>query len=366
MSVDFDSAFMARALELARNGLYTTAPNPRVGCVIVNDGVIIAEGWHQWAGQAHAEIDALSKLATIESARGATVYVTLEPCSHQGRTGPCCDALIAAGVGRVVAAMQDPNPLVGGDGLKRLRDAGIEVVCGVLEHDAKRLNRGFISRMQRHRPFVRSKLAMSLDGRTALASGESRWITSEQSRADVQRGRAASSAIVTGIDTVLADDPALNVRIDAEVKQPLRVVLDSTLRMPIQARMLSLPGETWVLTCCDDRIKWQPLLDAGCKIEYIEPREGRVDLVNALHRLAERQINDVWVEAGARLNGALLDLDIVDEWLIYAAPCVLGDQARGLFSLPMLQTMAERKPLHFEDVRRVGPDIRLTLTPCRR
>ncbi|MBS3963714.1 MAG: bifunctional diaminohydroxyphosphoribosylaminopyrimidine deaminase/5-amino-6-(5-phosphoribosylamino)uracil reductase RibD [Methylomonas sp.] len=360
--IDHDSVFMARALQLARQGLYTTAPNPRVGCVLVKDGDTIAEGWHRWAGQAHAEIDALSRLDRIEDARGATVYVTLEPCSHQGRTAPCCDALIAAGVTRVVVAMQDPNPLVVGKGLKRLQAAGIEVVCGVLEAESRRLNRGFISRMVRHKPFVCSKLAMSLDGRTALASGESRWITSPQARTDVQQGRAESDAILTGIDTVLADDPSLNVRIESEVKQPVRIVLDSNLRMPPQARMLTLPGETWVVTACYDKTQWQPLLDAGCHIEYIEPHQGRVDLAKVMRLLADRQINNVWVEAGARLNGALLAADQVDEWRIYLAPCVLGDQALGAFALPALQSMAQCKRLRFTDVRHLGPDLRLTLT----
>jgi diaminohydroxyphosphoribosylaminopyrimidine deaminase/5-amino-6-(5-phosphoribosylamino)uracil reductase len=354
-----DFGFMLRALELARNGFYTTDPNPRVGCVIVKDGLIIAEGWHAQAGQAHAEVDALSKLASPEQPRGATAYVTLEPCSHHGRTGPCCDALIAAGVGRVVVAMQDPNPLVAGNGLRKLREAGVEVVCGVLEADANQLNRGFIKRMQTGLPFIISKLAMSLDGRTALANGQSQWITSPQSRQDVQRFRAESSAILTGIDTVLADDPSLNARVDFAAKQPFRVVLDSQLRMPVTAKMLQIPGETWLITANADPDKQQPLLDAGCKIFQQNGVDGRIDLEQVFKLLAAQQINQVWVEAGATLNGSLLSSGLVDEWLIYMAPCVLGDQGRGLFHLPTLQAMRDKILLQLTDARQIGPDLRL-------
>ena len=357
-----DAGFMARALQLARNGLYTTDPNPRVGCVLVKDGEIIAEGWHVQAGQAHAEVDALAKLVEPGRARGATAYVTLEPCSHHGRTGPCCEALIQAGIGRVVVAMQDPNPLVAGNGLKKMRAAGIEASCGLLQTDAEQLNHGFIKRMVSGLPYVRSKLAMSLDGRTALANGESQWITSPQARQDVQVFRAESSAIVTGIDTVLADDPSLNARVDFTVKQPVRVVLDSNLRMPLNAKMLQLPGETWVITCSDDSAKQSRLRDLGCKIWQVASRTGRVDLREAFKLLAQQQINTVWIEAGAALNGALLETDLVDEWLMYLAPCALGDQARGLFQFPELQSMAAKKPFKFNAVRQVGPDLRLTLS----
>lgn len=353
---------MARALQLARNGFYTTDPNPRVGCLLVKDGQILAEGWHAQAGQAHAEVDALAKLANRTWVRGATAYVTLEPCSHHGRTGPCCEALIEAGISRVVVAMQDPNPLVAGKGLRKMRDAGIEVSCGLLQADAEQLNRGFIKRMLSGLPFVRSKLAMSLDGRIALANGESQWITSDQARRDVQNFRAESSAIVTGIDTVLADDPSLNARVDFALKQPARVVLDSNLRMPLDAKMLQLPGETWLITCHDDPAKQSRLQDAGCKVWRVDSQMGRVDLTQAFRLLAQQQINTVWVEAGAVLNGALLDTDLVDEWLLYVAPCALGDQARGLFQFPALQAMADKKPFKFNAVRQVGPDLRLTLS----
>lgn len=356
-----DLGFMRRALGLARNGWYTTDPNPRVGCVLVKDDLIIAEGWHAQAGQAHAEVDALSKLAFPNLARGATAYVTLEPCSHHGRTGPCCEALIAAGICRVVVGMQDPNPLVAGNGLKKLREAGIEVVCGVLEADAAQLNRGFIQRMQTGLPFVISKLAMSLDGRTALANGQSQWITSPQSRQDVQRYRAESSAILTGIETVLADDPSLNARVDFAAKQPVRVVLDTQLRMPVTAKLLQMPGETWVMTANSDAAKQQPLSDAGCKIFQVAAVNGRIDLEKAFKLLAAQQINQVWVEAGATLNGSLLASGLVDEWLIYMAPCVLGDQGRGLFSLPAaLENMQDKINLQLFDVRQIGPEVRLS------
>ncbi len=356
--VAVDAAFMAKAVKLAENGIYTTDPNPHVGCVLVRDGEMIAEGWTQRAGFAHAEVDALNK---VHDVRGATAYVTLEPCSHQGKTGPCCEALIAAGIARAVVAMQDPNPLVSGRGLQKMREAGIEVVCGVLQQEAAKLNRGFFKRMLQGLPLIRSKLAMSLDGRTAMASGESQWITSPQARQDVQNYRAASSAILTGIDTLIYDDPRLNARVEFDLVQPVKVVLDSQLRMPMKAKMLQNPVETWVITCSEDASKQQQLRDAGCQVFQVEADKGRVALPQAFKLLAELQINTVWVEAGATLNGALLDSNLVDEWLIYMAPCVLGDDGRGLFHLPALQTMADKKSLQLLDVRQIGPDIRLTL-----
>ena len=303
MTASEDAAFMARAIKLARKGMYTTDPNPYVGCVLVKNGAIIAEGWTQRAGFAHAEIDALGK---THEANGATAYVTLEPCSHYGRTGPCCEALIEAGIKRVVVAMQDPNPLVSGRGLQKLRQAGIEVEADVLRQEAERLNRGFFKRMNLGLPWICSKLAASLDGRTALASGESKWITSPQSRLDVQRYRAESSAIVTGIDTVLADDPQMDARVDFDHVPPVKVVLDSRLRMPRTAKILQ-SGETWIVTSSGDGQKRQELQDLGCKIWQVEAgADGRVGLLPAFKLLAEQQINTVWVEAGATLNGALL------------------------------------------------------------
>ncbi len=353
-----DTVYMARALQLAKKGLYTTKPNPCVGCVLVRDDVIIGEGWHVKAGLPHAEVEAL---ATVSDAKGATAYVTLEPCSHYGKTPPCCDALINSGISRVVAAMQDPNPLVSGRGLDKLKQAGLEVVVGVLEDDAHTLNRGFIKRMTQNRPFVRSKLAMSLDGRTALASGESQWITSTHARADVHRLRAESSAILTGINTVLADDPALNARVNFDVVQPVRVVLDTHLQMPPTAQMATLPGRSLILTCSDDVAKQQRLQHAGFEVYQRAEKNGCLDLDDVMRFLATQQINEILVEAGAVLNGALLAENLIDELIVYIAPSVLGDQGRGLFHLPNILTMADKKALKLLDVRQIGGDLRLTL-----
>ena len=360
MSSVRDAFYMAQAISLAKKGRYTTDPNPRVGCVLVRDGEVIGQGWHVKAGQGHAEVEALKN---VPDAKGATAYVTLEPCSHQGRTPPCCDALIKAGVSRVVAAMQDPNPQVSGSGLEKLKAAGIEVICGVLQEDALALNRGFIKRMTDSRPFVRSKLAMSLDGRTAMASGESKWITSNEARADVHRLRAESSAILTGINTVLADDPALNARVDGDVLQPVRVVLDTHLNMPVTAQMAKLPGRSLILTCAQDEQKQGALQQAGFEVYQLPCENGRLDLQAVMDFLGQQQINELLVEAGSVLNGALLDEDWVDEYVIYMAPCILGDQGRGLFNLPGLQQMADKKQLKLRDVRQVGQDLKLTYTP---
>ena len=357
MSLAVDEVYMAQALKLAEKGCYTTDPNPRVGCVLVRDGLVIAEGWHNEAGHAHAEVDALSKLG---DATDSTAYVTLEPCSHTGRTGPCCEALISAGVQRVVIAMQDPNPLVAGQGIKTMQDAGLIIECGVLQQQAEVLNKGFIKRMTSGLPFVVSKLAMSLDGRTAMASGESKWITSAQARQDVQKLRAGSSAILTGINTVLADDPSMNVRLDEAVTQPVRVVLDSRLQMPVTAKMLSLQGQTWVLTSSQDESKKIKLEAVGCQVFQVKAFQDQLDLLAVMTFLAEQQINTVLVEAGAVLNGALLERNLVDEWLVYMAPCILGDKGRGLFNLPSMNTMADKKQLKLSSFRQVGPDLRLT------
>jgi len=350
---------MSRAIQLAKRGRYTTDPNPRVGCVLVRDDVVIGEGWHVKAGLGHAEVEALKK---VRDAQGATVYVTLEPCSHHGKTPPCCDALIKAGVSRVVAAMQDPNPQVSGRGLEKLKAAGIEVSCGVLQEDAITLNRGFIKRMTENLPFVRSKLAMSLDGRTAMASGESKWITSAEARADVHRLRAESSAILTGINTVLADDPALNARVDWDVVQPVRVVLDSELKMPVNVQMAKLPGRSLILTCSQDDRRQHTLQEAGFEVYKLADKKGRLDLHAVMNFLAQQQINELLVEAGSVLNGALLAEGLVDEWVVYMAPCILGDQGRGLFTVPGLQNMADKKSLTVRDFRQIGPDLKLTLT----
>ncbi len=352
---------MARAIQLARRGRYTTDPNPCVGCLIVRDGEVVGEGWHVEAGGPHAEIHALRQAG--ERARGAVVYVTLEPCSHRGRTPPCAQALVKARVGRVVVAMRDPFPQVAGQGLAQLQAAGIEVACGLMSGEAEALNRGFLRRQRRGRPYVRCKVAMSLDGRTAMASGESKWITSPEARLDVQRLRAGSSAIVTGIGTVLADDPQLNVRLDEAVRQPVRVVLDSQLRLPPDAKMLAAGGEVWVVTEKGHCGQQERLRRAGAQIITLPPRRGNrpgLDLEALLEALAERAINEVLLEAGPTLSGAMVAAGLVDELVIYMAPHLMGSEARGLFHLPGLTTMAQRIALDILDIRSVGRDIRIT------
>ena len=364
-----DHACMAEAIRLAARGVYSTHPNPNVGCVVVRDGEVVGRGWHRRAGGPHAEVFALREAG--DKARGADVYVSLEPCSHQGRTPPCAEALVEAGVRRVVVAMQDPNPLVAGQGLARLHAAGIEVESGLLEPQARALNPGFIARMQRGRPWLRLKLAASLDGRTAMASGESKWISGDAARRDVQRLRARSSAIVTGIGTVLADDPSMNVRLTADqlngetpVRQPLRVVLDSRLRMSAQARMLTLPGETLLLTGVTDSSRWQDLQQAGAEVAAVELEQGRPQPDAVLRLLAQRDINEVLLECGPTLAGAFMRAGLVDELVLYMAPHLMGDSARGLFHLPGLERMQDRIALEWQDVRQVGDTLRITARPA--
>jgi len=352
-----DARFMARALRLAERGCYTTDPNPRVGCVVVRDGTVVGEGWHERAGEPHAEIHALR--AAGDASRGATGYLTLEPCSHQGRTPPCSEALIAAGIGRLVVAMKDPNPRVNGRGLKALTDRGIVVETGFMEASARALNPGFVSRMIRGRPRVRVKLAASLDGRTARAGGESRWITGEPARADVQRLRAQSSAVLTGAGTVLADDPSLNVRAFDIGRQPLRVVVDSQLRTPPAAKMLSLPGKTLVVHAGAGDGRAEALTAAGAEVLALPGADGKVDLKVLLHELGRREINDLLVEAGATLGGALLAEGLVDEVICYVAPHIMGSAERAMFALPPLTAMADRKRFAITDVRTVGEDLRI-------
>ena len=351
-----DSQWMARALQLAQRGLLTATPNPRVGCVLVKNGKNIGEGWHVRAGEPHAEVHALR--AAGAAAQGATAYVTLEPCSHHGRTPPCAEALIEAGVARVVCAMQDPNPRVAGQGFAMLRAAGIAVECGLMEAAARDLNIGFVSRMTRGLPFVRSKIAASLDGRTALANGVSQWITGAAARVDVQHWRARSCALVTGIGTVLADDPQLNVRIATE-RQPLRVVLDSALRMPPTARMLQ-GGRVLVCTASQDAGKRAALERQGAEVLLLPVTAGQVDLPAVLRELARRGINEVLVEAGKTLNGALLRAGLLDELVLYLAPQLLGDAARGIADLGELLRLEQKVELAWRDVRRVGGDLRIT------
>ena len=351
---------MARALSLARRGLCTTHPNPRVGCVLAHQGRIVGESWHRFAGEPHAEVLALN--AAGEHARGATCYVNLEPCCFHGKTPACTDALIRAGIARVVAATLDPNPRVNGHGLLALEQAGIPVQTGVLAEQAIALNRGFIKRMQHGLPFVTSKIAISIDGRVALHSGASQWITSAAARADVQRLRAQSSAVMTGIGTVLADDPVLTVRSPfraAEFRQPVRVVLDSRLRFPRTAKMLSEPGRILVLTGNGERDKSATGIADGAEIIASSMRGERLDLESVLSHLGRLELNEILVEAGPTLNGALLQARLVDEIVIYIAPKLMGSQALPMAHLGTIATMAECIELSILDTRALGPDLRV-------
>ena len=362
-----DHEYMSLALRLAEQGLYSTTPNPRVGCVLVNNSQIIGQGAHLKAGEPHAEImalrDAEAKFPTL--IEGAEAYVTLEPCSHFGRTPPCADALIKAGVNRVIAAMKDPNPQIAGNGLARLAAAGIKTEHGLMEAQAQELNAGFISRMTKNKPFVRVKIAASLDGRTALANGESKWITGEAARQDVQHWRARSCAILTGIGTVLADDPQMNVRNIVNARQPLRVVVDSKLRISPQAKILE-GGNTLIAYVSDTENKADALSKAGAALIKVESSDGKVCLKQLLRHLAERGINEVMVEAGQTLNGALFALHLVDEFLFYYAPTLLGADARGMLAFPQLKNMQDRTQLSMIDLRQFGQDIRLRAKPINK
>jgi diaminohydroxyphosphoribosylaminopyrimidine deaminase/5-amino-6-(5-phosphoribosylamino)uracil reductase len=398
-----DSQWMAQALRLAERGLYSTSPNPRVGCVLVRDGKSVGSGWHQRAGEPHAEVYALREAGG--AARGATAYVTLEPCSHHGRTPPCAEALIEAGMARVVVAVQDPNPEVAGAGIARLRAAGIAVESGLMEAEARELNVGFFARMTRGTPWLRSKIAMSLDGRTALGNGKSQWITGDAARQDVQRWRARSCAVLTGINTVLADDAQLNVREiggmipaprggasnppsppthpspplsgreeggasappltrggqEEGLRQPLRVVLDSQLRIPLEARVLYGGGRTLVYTALHDERKIGLLQDLGATVAVMPDGNGQVDLPAILRDLAQRGCNEVLVEAGSILNGALLRAGLADELLLYIAPQLLGDAARSMAQLGELTSLEQRVGLKWQDMRQVGKDLRISV-----
>jgi diaminohydroxyphosphoribosylaminopyrimidine deaminase / 5-amino-6-(5-phosphoribosylamino)uracil reductase len=379
MFTDFDRFAMTRALALAERGLETTHPNPRVGCVIAQGEHIVGEGWHERAGEAHAEVGAVR--AAGAQAAGATVYVTLEPCSHYGRTPPCVNTLIGAGVARVIFAVQDPNPSVSGRGAEALRGAGIAVEAGLMESEAVELNPGFMKRMKHGRPWVRVKLAMSLDGRTALANGASRWITGEASRNDVQHWRARSSAIMTGVGTVLGDDPRLDVRLPSELPgqkkwQPLRVVLDSGLRTPPAARLFTTGGEVLILTVAatdDSDAKRHrasaKLAERGVRVEALPAAEGRLDLPAVLDRLGKLEVNELHVESGPTLAGELFRQLLVDELLLYVAPKLLGPQARPLVDLPELGELKDAYGFTLVDVQRLGDDFRLRLRPlsdCRK
>jgi len=360
-----DYTFMAKAIQLASTPIFSPHPNPRVGCVIVKAGKIVGQGFHAYAGGHHAEVNALNNAVDgVDSLKCATVYVTLEPCSHHGKTPPCADALINAKVKRVVIGMLDPNPIVSGSGVTRLKEAGIEVDVGLLQLQAELLNRGFIKRMKFGMPWVRTKIAMSLDGRTAMANGESQWITGAEARQDVQRLRAQSDAILTGSRTVLADDPQMTVRdIDdgaGKFRQPLRVVVDGQLKTDGTASIFNQSGKTWITTLQNDLAKHFP--DNVAVKSYAE-KSGYVDLTEVLADLAANEVNEVHVEAGAVLNGVLLAEKLIDELVVYMAPVVMGDMARGLFHLPHLHEMKDRIHFSTNDVRCVGKDIRLIFKP---
>jgi len=353
-----DNIYMSQALQLARKGLYSTQPNPRVGCVIVLNNEIVGEGYHQQAGGPHAEIHALNQAGI--KAKGATAYVSLEPCSHHGKTPPCADALIKSGISRVVCAMLDPNPLVAGKGLEKLQLAGIKTLSGLMQAEAEEINPGFIKRMKTGLPFVRIKLAMSLDGRTAMASGESKWITGPHARADVQKLRARSSVVLTGSGTVIADDPSMNVRItanelqvDVEIHQPVRAIVDSQLKVSTSSKIFKVAGDTLVLSTKQAE-----------HVVTLAEKNNKLDLECALKYLAEeKQANEVHVEAGNELCGALLEQQLVDEIVLYMAPHIMGDSAKGLFHLSGLNNMSERVNLEIKDIRSIGKDWRITAIP---
>jgi len=359
---------MAQTIRLARRGLNSTHPNPRVGCIVVKQGQLIAEGWHEYAGGPHAEINALNQ---NNIPAGCDIYVSLEPCSHQGRTGPCVDALIKHRPARVIIAMQDPNPLVAGSGIAKLRDAGIEVVTSVLETQARELNCGFVSRFENNKPYVRLKMATSLDGRTALNNGESQWITGEFARRDVQFLRARASAILTTATTVLSDNPSLNLRLsrkelsqDCEIRQPLRVVIDSKLQMSGKEKLFNQGGAVLIYTLEEETSRHQTLEAAGAKIILSRSTDsGQLDLDYMMQDLAKREINEIHTECGQSLAGALLKQGLVNELVIYMAPTILGDRARGAFEIGELTDLNKQLRCKINEVRNIGDDLRITLTP---
>src|SRR6266850_477805 len=351
-----DHGFMEQALELAGRGLNTTTPNPRVGCVIVKDGALVGSGWHEKAGLPHAEVLALKEAG--DRARGAALYANLEPCSHHGRTPPCVDAIVASGIKRVVAAMQDPSPKVAGSGFAKLRTAGITVEHGLKEDEARELNIGFVSRMTRGRPWMRMKIAASLDGRTALANGKSQWITGEAARQDGHRWRARACALLTGFGTVRDDDPQLNVRGVDTPRQPLKIVVDSKFETSPSARLLE-EGKTLVVGAVNDARRIASLKKAGAEVVIIPNDGGKVELFKLMEELARRELNEIHVEAGAKLNGSLLRAGVVDELLVYLAPSVIGDSGRGMFHLPEITELSRASALKIREAERIGPDLRI-------
>ena len=371
MFTPLDQNYMRRALELAERGLYTTTPNPHVGAVVVKDNRILGEGWHQVAGEPHAEVlairDAKDK-AGVDAVKGSSLYVTLEPCSHQGRTPSCADLVVAEGVARVVAAMEDPNPKVAGQGFAKLRAAGIDVRVGLLESDARELNIGFISRMTRGLPWVRLKVAASLDGKTALANGNSQWITGPEARRDGHAYRARSCAILTGIGTVLEDDPQLNVRDVVTPRQPLKIIVDSNLQTPLDAKILK-EGRVLIVCAVEDAAgsetvsaaseRRAALRDKGFEVLCLPNQQGKVDLAGLMKELAKRDLNEIHVESGFKLNGSMLREECVDEILIYFAASIIGHTGQGMFNLPELTDLERRRKLRIHRVNLVGPDLRL-------
>jgi len=353
-----DYAFMSYALRLAEKGLYGTAPNPRVGCVITHNEQIIGSGWHERAGQPHAEINALNDAG--KAAQGATAYVTLEPCSHYGRTPPCVNALIGAGIAKVIIAMEDPNPIVSGRGKALLKEAGIAVQAGLLEAEARALNLGFVTRMVHKKPWVRLKAATSLDGKTALNNGVSQWITGEAARHDGHRWRARSCAIMTGIGTVKSDNPQLTVRHIETRRQPKKIIVDSKLAIPLNAKLLQGEGEIFIFTANDGNPeKNAALLKMGVRVIVLPSAGSRVDLGKMMTMLADLGMNEVLVEAGCGLNGALIEAGLVDEMIIFLAPHLLGNDAQGMVQLPELTNLGQKKVLRIQDVRMIGQDIRV-------
>lgn len=367
-----DTMYMSEALELAERGLWTTTPNPRVGCIIVAGEKVVGRGWHERAGSAHAEINALKQAG--DAARDATAYITLEPCNHQGRTPPCTASLISAGVGRVVFAATDPNPHVQGSGAAKLAAAGIEVLGGVLADEAQALNIGYEKRMRTGLPYVRCKLAMSLDGRTAMASGESKWITGVAAREDVQRLRARSCAVVTGIDTVLADDPSLNVRADElgvpgleseSIRQPLRVIVDSRLRVPENLKIFALPGKIVVATAQGSGDKSAQLSSATVEVKQFDDGSGAIDLKALLQDLADRDCNEILIESGPTLAASWLESGLVDELIVYVAPKLMGATARPLLDLS-IESMSDAVELELISLERLGKDLRVCARPVEK
>ena len=355
-----DEKYMATALRLALKGICTTHPNPVVGCVIVADGKIVGEGWHEFAGQVHAETTALKRAG--KAARGATLYVTLEPCSHQGKTPPCVKAIIKAGIRRVVIATEDPNPLVNRTGISELQRAGLDVTVGVGQAQAKRVNRGFLKRITRGVPWITLKIATSLDGKTAMADGESQWITGEAARRDAQLLRAQASGILTGIGTVLRDDPSLNVRLEGTRRQPLRIIMDTNLSTPPEATILSREGKVLIVTANAEQEYLERYDKKTVEFIHCPTSKGGINLNEAMSALGERGMNTVLLEAGARLSGSMLEQGLVDELVVYMSPDLLGGDARDMFGIPGLEKLSDRISLEYSDIVKVGRDLRLTLS----